>query len=116
MLYTARKFDKAHWHGTAIEVTRTRKSPFSPTRALLETYKAGGLTWEEFSQRYLDEMQRLYAADPQPFHDLVERAAREDVTLTCWEGGDEETVLCHRRLLRDFLAAIAAQRGLRILP
>ncbi len=116
MLYTARKFDKAAWHGTAIEVSRTRRSVFAPSQALLDDYKAGRADWAAYERRYEAELRTKFAEDPQPFLDLVERAAREDVTLTCWEKGDEDTVHCHRRLLRDFLAECARERGLDILP
>ena len=114
MLYTGRKFDKAVPGRAKIEVTRTRGSLFSPSRQLLDEYKTGGLTWDTFEGRYLREMRTLYAADPTPFHDLIDRAAREDVTLTCWENGDDATVLCHRRPLKAFLVELARHRGLEI--
>ena len=116
MLYTARKFDKAAWHGTAIEVSRTRKSFFAPSQELLDDYTAGRADWAAYERRYAAELRAKFAEHPQPFRGLIERAAREDVTLTCWEKGDEDTVHCHRRLLRDFLAALARDRGLEILP
>ena len=113
MLYTGRKFDKAPGRAK-VEVTRTRNSPFSPSRALLDVYKAGDITWETFESRYMQEMRDLYATDPTTFHALVDRASREDVILTCWEKGDESTVLCHRRPLKHFLVDIARRRGLEI--
>jgi uncharacterized protein YeaO (DUF488 family) len=116
VLYTARKFDKAAWHGQAIEVSRTRRSFFAPSQELLDDYKAGRASWTDYERRYDAELQAKYAEAPQPFLDLIERAAHEDVTLTCWEKGDEDTVHCHRRLLRDFLATLARERGLAILP
>ena len=114
MLFTGRKFDKAVPGRTKIEVTRTRNSPFSPSRELLDEYKAGDMTWETFEARYLREMRELYERDPSPFQALIDRAAKEDVVLTCWEKGDEATVLCHRRPLKRFLLAIARGRGLDI--
>ena len=116
MLYTARKFDKAAWHGTALEVSRTRRSFFAPSQALLDDYKAGRADWTAYERRYAAELRAEFAENPQPFLDLIDRAAREDVTLTCWEKGDEDTVRCHRRLSRDFLAELARERGLDILP
>jgi uncharacterized protein YeaO (DUF488 family) len=114
MLYTGRKFDKAVPGRTKIEVTRTRGSPFSPSRALLDEYKAGGMSWETFESRYMKEMRDLYASDPEPFYQLIDRAAKEDVVLTCWEKGDESTVHCHRRPLKSFLVQIARERGIEI--
>ena len=116
MLYTARKFDKAAWHGAAIEVSRTRKSFFAPSQELFDDYKASRADWAEYERRYPAELRAKLAENPQPFLELIDRATREDVTLTCWEKGDEDTVHCHRRLLRDFLAALARDRGIEILP
>ena len=114
MLFTGRKFDPAIPGRSKIEVTRTRNSPFSPSRRLLDEYKAGGMSWDAFEARYLQEMGDLHAADPTPFDALIDRAAREDITLTCWEKGDEATVLCHRRPLKRFLLDLARRRGLEI--
>ena len=114
VLYTGRKFDKPAHGGVKIEVTRTRGSVFAPSQALLDGYKAGEMSWEEFERRYGQEIRAKYAEAPQPFLEVIERAAREDVTLTCWEKGDEATVRCHRRLLKDFLVRIARERGLEI--
>src|SRR5688500_3142083 len=114
MLFTGRKFDKALPGRTKVEVTRTRSSPFSPSRQLLDDYKSTHMPWETFESRYMQEMRDLYAQDPTPFHALIDRAAREDVVLTCWEKGDESTVLCHRRPLKDFLVHLARSRGLEI--
>ena len=72
------------------------------------------MSWEAFEARYMKEMRDLYASDPAPFHLLIDRAAKEDVVLTCWEKGDESTVHCHRRPLKDFLVEIAHRRGLEI--
>jgi uncharacterized protein YeaO (DUF488 family) len=116
MLYTARKFDKPAHRGKAIEVTRTRRNFFAPSQELLDDYKSGRDDWDAFEKRYLAEIRARYRDEPQPFHDLVERAAREDVTLTCWEKGNEDTIHCHRRLLRDVLREIAQERGLNITP
>ncbi len=115
MLSTGRKFDKPP-HGTVkIDVTRTRGSILAPSKQLIGEYKAGTASWEDFERRYLQEMRSQYAAEPKPFHDLIDRAARENVILTCWEKGDEATILCHRRLLKDFLIGISAERGLQIV-
>jgi uncharacterized protein YeaO (DUF488 family) len=113
MLYTGRKFDKAPGR-TKIEITRTRNSPFAPSLQLLDDYKTSAIPWETFESRYMQEMRDLYAQDPTPFHTLIDRAAREDVILTCWEKGDESTVRCHRRSLKDFLVHLAHRRGLEI--
>ena len=114
MLFTGRKFDPAIPGRTKLEVTRTRSSPFSPSRQLLDEYKAGGMCWDTFEARYLQEMRDLLAADPTPFHALIDRASREDLTLTCWEKGAEHTVACHRRPLKRFLVDLARRRGLEI--
>ncbi len=114
MLYTGRKFDKPTPGRTKIEVTRSRGSLFAPSRQLLDDYKRGPMSWEDFETRYVQEIHASYRQDPDPLHALVERASRDDITLTCWEGGDEDTIRCHRRLLRDMLRTLAQERGLTI--
>jgi len=109
-LRTGRKF--ARYPGaTVVEVTRTKRSPFAPSQALLDDYKAGRATWTEYERRYTDEMRTAYRADPAPWRALIDLAAAGDVVLTCYEAGDEATVKCHRRLLATMLRAVAAARG-----
>jgi uncharacterized protein YeaO (DUF488 family) len=60
------------------------------------------LSWEEYRQRYLEEM----AVDPGRFHlrALAGRvAAGESVTLLCSSACTDEA-RCHRSLLRDLIA------------
>lgn len=109
-LRTGRKFGR-YPGATVVEVTRTKRSPFAPSQALLDDYKAGRATWEDYERRYTDEMRAGYRANPAPWHALIDRAAVETVVLTCYEGGDEATVKCHRRLLAGLLRAVAAARG-----
>jgi hypothetical protein len=69
-------------------------------------------------------MRALYRADAQLWIDLVEQAALEmgDVVLVCDEcgpegsGAGEASARCHRRLLKEFLVAVARGRGLVVDP
>jgi len=106
VLYTARLGSK-HVKGTPIAITRTARSVFAPSQQLLDDYKQGRCTWEEYEVRYRAEMRALYQRNPQVFHDLIDQAAEEDVTLLCYEGGDEHAVKCHRRLLKQYLFKVA---------
>jgi uncharacterized protein YeaO (DUF488 family) len=117
MVYTANRFDKARHRGLVIDVTRTRRSAFAPSPALLADFKAGRATWEQYEQRYRAEMRSFWQRDPDAFRALVALAAERDVTLTCWCRGDETTIHCHRRLLAGFLEAIAnRERGASLRP
>ena len=115
-LYTAARDDRASHRGTVIEVTRSAGSPFGPSARLLADYKAGRCTWPEYEVRYREEMRAFYRRDPQEWHDFALRASLADITITCYERGDEATVRCHRRLLAGFLCAVARGDGLDITP
>jgi hypothetical protein len=85
---------------------------------------AGRAGWRQFERRYREEMRALYRADPQLWNDPVEQSAFDvgDVVLVCGESGPERPeagealARCHRRVLRELLIAVAADRGLVVDP
>lgn len=81
---------------------------FAPSEGLLSDYMHGGLSWEAYEERYLEEMEALYRKFPGRFLELLER---EEVTLVCYEARPEK---CHRRLLADFLARIGRDRVIEV--
>jgi uncharacterized protein YeaO (DUF488 family) len=124
MLYTASTVDRRAHYGTVLEVTRAAGSAFAPSAALLADFTAGRCGWRRFERRYTEEMRAHYRRDPSVWIDLVEQAAVDvgDVTLVCDEcgpqppGGGEARVRCHRRILRELLVAVAADRGVLVDP
>jgi hypothetical protein len=107
-----------------LPVTRAAGSAFAPSAALLADFTAGRVGWRQFERRYTDEMRSRYRDDLQLWVDLVEQAAFDvgDVILVCDECGPEQPgtceafARCHRRLLKEFLFAVATDRGLMIDP
>jgi uncharacterized protein YeaO (DUF488 family) len=116
VLSTACRSDRAAHRGTVLDVTRTAGSLFAPSAGLLRDYRPGRCSWAAYERRYTQEMRALWRRDPQALLDLVEQAAAGPATLVCCERGDEATVRCHRRLLKDLRVQVAARRGLVIDP
>jgi hypothetical protein len=116
VLYTACHLDEDAHLGTVLDVRRAAGSPFAPSARLEADYAAGRCGWRELERRYTEEMRTLYRRDRALWVDLVEQAALVDVTLTGGAPGDEATVRCHRRLLKDLLCAVAGAEGLWIDP
>lgn len=69
----------------------------APSVALLRSYRAGQVGWQEFARAYRVEMR----AQPELLAELSKRARRGTVTLLC---GCEDESRCHRTILRDMLA------------
>ena len=111
-LYTACRYDRASHRGTVVDITRSPgRSPFAPSVRLLADYKAGRCGWEEYEDRYTAEQRGHYRRDPESWRRLIEQATAGDVTLVCYERGEEDSVRCHRRLLREMLLAVAHKLG-----
>jgi uncharacterized protein YeaO (DUF488 family) len=53
-------------------------------------------------------MQALYEKSPERFLDLLKR---DEITLVCYEAQPDH---CHRRLLAEFLVAIAKDHGIEV--
>jgi uncharacterized protein YeaO (DUF488 family) len=127
VLFTAPAGDAARFRGSGavvLTVSRAAGSAFAPSAGLLVGFRAGRTGWRRFERRYTEEMRALYRADPRLWIDLVEQAALAvgDVVLVCGEcgperpGGGEAAARCHRRVLKDLLVAVAADRGLVVDP
>nr|MBI3613953.1 DUF488 domain-containing protein [Nitrospirota bacterium] len=82
---------------------------FGPSDPLLSVYKSGALSWREYEQRYLSEMEALYRRSPERFVELLRRT---EVTLVCYEARPER---CHRRLLADLMAKVAEEHGIQVV-
>jgi uncharacterized protein YeaO (DUF488 family) len=127
MLSTAPKADRTALRdaeAVVLPITRAAGSAFAPSGELLAAFTGGHIGWRQFERRYTEEMRARYRADPQLWIDLVEQAASDvgDVVLVCDEcgperpGAGEALARCHRRLLQEFLLAVARGRGLVVDP
>lgn len=72
----------------------------APSRALLHAFRAGDLSWPEYSSRYLDEMRG--ESQQAEIHRLAKLARSETITVMC-VCSDES--ICHRSLLRELITA-----------
>lgn len=67
----------------------------APSSGLLQTYKAGLITWEEYAKKYTEQIQ----TDPKAvawIDKIAEEALLDDVVLVCFEKDQNH---CHRSLL-----------------
>lgn len=71
----------------------------SPSKELLETYKAGNCTWEEFEEKFKQEILVSQPAQNK-LAKLKELAKTSEVTLFCYE---KKESTCHRKILKELI-------------
>ncbi|HME53812.1 MAG TPA: DUF488 domain-containing protein [Candidatus Lokiarchaeia archaeon] len=92
------KYPQAHFE----VMTRTAKSPLSPSQALLDRYKQG----KESIDVYFVELEQELRARPAAMHRLKELediSKEKDVFLVCYE---KDPSMCHRSLVKRMMEAI----------
>jgi len=68
----------------------------SPSTELLQKYQEEGLSWEDFREQFLREIE-----DKDKYFDLLGHLIKfSNVTLLCWE---ETSELCHRKIVGEIL-------------
>jgi len=76
----------------------TQRQPhLAPSKELLQDWHAGKVQWEQYSTRYLNEMDSQREA----IAELAKIAGAEAITLLCIE--DEYNPHCHRHLLKKLI-------------
>jgi len=78
----------------------------APTRALVDSYKVGGIDAEQYELRYMALLRWRYRAYPQAFLDIL---SRPRTVLTCYCSKDG---FCHRHLAKSVLAKIAQSHNI----
>ena len=71
----------------------------SPSKELLETYKAGDCSWEEFEEKFKKEILVSQPAQKK-LEELKKLAETNEVTLFCYE---KKETTCHRRILKEII-------------
>ena len=71
----------------------------APSRELLNTYKSGNMSIEEYEKMYLTGLEQV---DMKDIHDKI-KSYRGDVALCCWEGKGK---FCHRHIISSLLNRI----------
>jgi uncharacterized protein YeaO (DUF488 family) len=79
------------------------KRVLGPSRPLLRAFKDGEIDWPAYEARYLEEMACEQAR--LEIEDLGQRALTDTVTVMCMCKDEDQ---CHRRLLRDLIAAVTS--------
>ncbi len=104
--------------GRIIAITRSRpkdwkyecKPIFAPSWRLLKEYKGGYLTYQEFKERYLNEMRYLYRTTT-ILQEFSQECMRESVVLCCYCKSDE---FCARAILKGILEKIISKLKQRV--
>lgn len=67
----------------------------APSLALLDAYHAGTITWQQYEERFWQELEQYMKPAIALLSDL---SGHYDITLLCWELTPEN---CHRRLIAE---------------
>ena len=81
---------------------------FAPKWKMVMASKAGKITWEEYTERYLEFMRERYQENEQRFFDVCE--AGEVVLLCFCKNSVMGEKRCHRYLLADILVQVATKK------
>lgn len=81
-----------------ILVTRTAKSLLSPSWVLLNDYKSGKIDWDEYVNRFKEEMNTNVHKGM--MREIKKLAEKKDVYLICYEAPGKN---CHRYILMDMI-------------
>ena len=111
MIIFASFFDTNSHVGTVYSIALTQPSgmdfprfvPLIPSADIVWGYKAGRISWEEYSTRYLDRLRASEEIVSSLMQDLVGQLLEdhpEGVTFCCWEPDPDH---CHRSLAAGFL-------------
>lgn len=77
----------------------------APSWALLNNFKLGNISWEEYSSEYLEGLKTVSGVVEklQSYIDIAEENGNLGIILLCWEKSDQN---CHRRLLANYLTQL----------
>lgn len=82
---------------------------FAPTWDIVKAWKAGKITWENYSQCYRELMLRSYKRNQRAWQEILEKGV---LTLLCYCRADDH---CHRFLLADFLSKLVEKSGINVI-
>lgn len=73
---------------------------FAPSSRLLYDFKYEGITWEEYTERYIRELQQIENSKIRGILDLLE-SHYKNIALCCYE---KPTDHCHRHILAEYIS------------
>ena len=115
-IWTARVDYKQKGKELVLNTTATRGKGlgklFAPTWDLVDNYKKGLMTWEEYTRFYTEEMRFSYMQNQAGFEQVCEAG---EVVLLCFCGNRSKNGRkCHRYLLADLLEKVAKRMGIEV--
>jgi len=81
-----------------VKIRVARPSILGPSKRLLQDYKENGLSWAEYTTRYIAEILASPRALKQ-IEDIIELSKTKTVRLICYE----KSPPCHRFILMDMI-------------
>src|SRR5208337_588323 len=82
---------------------------FAPTWDIVQAWKAGEISWEDYSRRYRKLMLHSYKRNQRVWHEILEKGV---LTLLCYCRANDH---CHRYLLADFLSKLGEKTGVSVI-
>ena len=84
-----------------IKIRVARPSPLSPSKTLLNDWKNKLITWDEYEERFVDEIIDSEKAQNK-IKEILELLKTNNVRLMCYEKNPP----CHRFILRDMIRVL----------
>lgn len=84
-----------------VKSSREPWSIFAPDWDLVDRYKGGELSDDEYTKEYYELMRVRYHTHASVFKDIINKAKQRDIAIGCYCAG-----FCHRYLLKDILQRI----------
>jgi len=102
MIKTARLGYRASAGEVAIDITvkRNPKHVLSPTWDMVMAYIQNRITWEQYTERYLEILRKRWVSRRKEFNYLVRKAKYKTLILMCY---CEDEKHCHRSLAKMVL-------------
>ncbi len=86
-----------------VKIRVARHSVLGPSKLLLDDWKAGRITWDQYQTRFIEEIEGNPQAQ-EKLDEILRLAQNQTVRLICYEKGPP----CHRFILLDMLGERAA--------
>jgi len=91
----AKRNDLQYFLKTICGMDYVHEIRLAPTQELLDSYRKGGASWDEYEERFLKLMEE------REIETAISAGTIEDACLLCSEETAEQ---CHRRLVAEYLA------------
>jgi len=90
----AKQSDLAYFLSKIGNISYTHKLSLAPTKEILDAYKKKSISWQEYSNQYLELIQK---------RQIESSLSLEDLTDSCFLCSEDKPHFCHRRLAAEYL-------------